>query len=197
MLQGTRGDQEKHFTAFDIGTGTGVIAALLARGGVGNIIATDTDPRAIRCARANIKRLEVMEQVHIQSTDMFPEGLASLIVCNPPWLPARANAPLERAIYDEGNIMLLAFLNGLAAHLEPGGQGWLVMSDLAERLGLRAADFLRDAISKAGLVVLGQTHARPTHRKAQDANDPLFAARSKERTTLWRLGVAPVATTLH
>jgi methylase of polypeptide subunit release factors len=179
-------------TAFDVGTGTGVVAALLARGGIDSIVATDTDPRAIRCARANIKRLAVMEQVQIQTTDMFPEGLASLIVCNPPWLPARANAPIERAIYDEGSVMLLAYLNGLAAHLEPGGEGWLVMSDLAELLGLRTAAFLRQAIADAGLVVLGHTHARPLHRKAQDPNDALFAARSKERTTLWRLGVAPL-----
>lgn len=179
------------YTAFDIGTGTGVIAALLARRGVAHIVATDTDPRAIRCARANIKRLGVMEQVHILATDMFPEGLASLIVCNPPWLPARASAPIERAVYDEGSAMLLAFLNGLAAHLEPAGEGWLVMSDLAEHLGLRSADFLSDAIAKAGLVVLGMTEARPQHRKAQDASDPLHGARSQERTRLWRLGAAP------
>ena len=178
-------------TAFDIGTGTGVIAALLARRGVAHIVATDTDPRAIRCARANIKRLDVMGQVQIQVTDMFPEGLASLIVCNPPWLPARASAPIERAVYDEGSVMLLAYLNGLAAHLAPGGEGWLVMSDLAEHLGLRSGDFLSEAIASAGLVVLGVTEARPQHRKAQDATDPLYKARSQERTRLWRLGVAP------
>jgi hypothetical protein len=35
-------------------------------------------------------------------------------------------------VYDEGSRMLLGFLNGLAAHLAPGGEGWLILSDLAE-----------------------------------------------------------------
>lgn len=33
--------------------------------------------------------------------------------------------------------MLRGFLDGLTAHLAPGGEGWLVLSDLAERLELR------------------------------------------------------------
>ena len=37
--------------AFDIGTGTGVLAAVLARRGGKRVIATDTDPRALACAR--------------------------------------------------------------------------------------------------------------------------------------------------
>ena len=40
--------------AFDIGTGTGVLAAVLARRGLARVIATDQDPRALACARANI-----------------------------------------------------------------------------------------------------------------------------------------------
>ena len=44
-------------TAFDIGTGSGVIAAILAKRGIPDIIATDTNPKAIACATANLKRL--------------------------------------------------------------------------------------------------------------------------------------------
>ena len=36
--------------AFDIGTGTGVLAAVLARRGAARIVATDQDPRALACA---------------------------------------------------------------------------------------------------------------------------------------------------
>jgi hypothetical protein len=43
--------------AFDIGTGTGVVAAILARRGVQHVVATDVDARAIACARENIHRL--------------------------------------------------------------------------------------------------------------------------------------------
>ena len=48
--------------AFDIGTGTGVLAAVLARRGIKRVIATDQDPRALACARENIDRLGLAKQ---------------------------------------------------------------------------------------------------------------------------------------
>ena len=84
--------------------------------------------------------------------------------------------------------MLRGWLAGLADHLAPGGEGWLILSDLAEHLGLRTRAELLAAIDSAGLQVLGRIDTRPTHRKAADASDPLHAARSREVTSLWRLG---------
>ena len=173
--------------AFDIGTGTGVIAALLARRGVRRIIATDQDPRALACARDNVARLDLHDTVEIVQADLFPPGRAPLVVCNPPWLPARPSAPLEHAIYDEDSRMLRGFLGGLAEHLAPAGEGWLVLSDLAEHLGLRPRGELAALILGAGLRVLARSDARPRHPKAADAADPLHAARAQEVTSLWRL----------
>ncbi|AKU10521.1 ribosomal protein L11 methyltransferase [Azoarcus sp. CIB] len=173
--------------AFDIGTGTGVLAALLARRGVARIVATDQDPRALACARENLARLGCAKRVEVVQTDMFPEGRAALVVCNPPWVPARPSSPVEYAVYDPDSRMLRAFLDGLAAHLLPGGEGWLILSDLAEHLGLRSRDELVAAIEAAGLQVLDRLGARPKHPKAQDADDPLHAARAAEVTSLWRL----------
>jgi SAM-dependent methyltransferase len=176
---------------FDIGTGSGVLSAVLARRGARAIVATDLDPRALACAQANLLQLGVSAQVTLLQADLFPPGRAALIVCNPPWLPARASSPIEHAVYDEGSRMLTGFLNGLGAHLEPQGEGWLILSDLAEHLGLRSRDELSTLISRAGLRVLGRLDARPHHGKASDASDPLHAARAAEVTSLWRLGVAP------
>jgi predicted O-methyltransferase YrrM len=176
--------------AFDIGTGTGVIAALLARRGVQEVVATDLDPRAIACATENVARLGFAKQVRVVAADMFPEGRAALVACNPPWVPTPANAAIERAVYDPDSAMLRAFLDGLAAHLAPGGEGWLVMSDLAEHLGLRTRDQMLAWIAAAGLRVVARHDTRPTHPKAGDPSDPLFAARSREVTSLWRLGAA-------
>lgn len=173
--------------AFDIGTGTGVLAAVLARRGVQRIVATDHDPRALACARENLHRLDLDGRVDVVQADLFPDGRAPLIVCNPPWVPARANAPIEHAVYDPDSRMLRGFLAGLAAHLEPGGEGWLVMSDLAEHLGLRTRDALPAAIEAAGLKVVARTDVKPTHPKASDPDDPLHAARRAEVTSLWRL----------
>jgi SAM-dependent methyltransferase len=175
--------------AFDIGTGTGVLSAVLVRRGVGHVVATDQDPRALMCATENLQQLGVAERVEVQNANLFPVGQAALIVCNPPWLPARAGSPIEHAVYDEGSGMLLGFLNGLAAHLAPGGEGWLILSDLAEHLGLRSRDMLLKAIADAGLQVVGRIDTKPVHSKAQDLTDALHAARSREVTSLWRLGV--------
>jgi methylase of polypeptide subunit release factors len=176
-----------HALAFDVGTGTGVLAAVLARRGVARVIATEQDPRALACARENIERLGFAGRVEIVDADLFPEGRAPLVVCNPPWVPARPSSPIEHAVYDLDSRMLRAFLEGLSAHLEPGGEGWLVLSDLAEHLGLRSREELLAAIDKAGLTVLDRSDVRPTHPKSSDSTDPLHAARAAEVTSLWRL----------
>jgi methylase of polypeptide subunit release factors len=176
--------------AFDIGTGTGVLAAVLARRGLKDIVATDNAPRALACARENIERLGLGTRIKLVEADLFPPGKASLIVCNPPWLPAQPSSPLEHAIYDPDSQMLRGFLAGLAEHLNEGGEGWLILSDLAEHLGLRPREALMGWIADAGLSVLGKLDIAPRHPKAQDASDPLHQARAKELTSLWRLGVA-------
>ncbi|WP_449373291.1 methyltransferase [Arthrobacter psychrolactophilus] len=175
--------------AFDIGTGTGVLAAILAQRGVKHIIATDSEPRAIACAQENLKNLGLADSVEAMQTNMFPEGRASLVVCNPPWLPGTANTLLDHAVYDPKSRMLKAFLTGLKDHLEPGGEGWLIISDLAEHLGLRSRDELLTWIENAGLAVLDKLDTPARHPRSMDGNDPFFDARSKEVTSLWQLGL--------
>ncbi|MBL8353046.1 MAG: class I SAM-dependent methyltransferase [Burkholderiaceae bacterium] len=175
--------------AFDIGTGTGVLAALLARRGL-RVTATDLSPTALACAADNLQRLGLAGSVTLQAADLFPAGRAALVVCNPPWLPAAPSSGLEAAVYDTDSRMLRGFLQGLAAHLSPGGEGWLIVSDLAEHLGLRSRAELLGWIAAAGLRVLGRIDTRPMHRRASDATDPLHAARAAELTSLWRLGAA-------
>ncbi|MEE4421873.1 class I SAM-dependent methyltransferase [Streptomyces bugieae] len=174
--------------AFDIGTGTGVLASVLARRGVRRIVATDQDPRALACARENTERLGVADRVEVTEADLFPSGRAPLIVCNPPWVPAKPTSPVEHAVYDPGNRMLHGFLNGLADHLTEAGEGWLILSDLAEHLGLRPRTELLDTIAQAGLTVLGRLDIAPRHPRARDTSDPLHVARMAEVTSLWRLG---------
>ncbi|WP_409266577.1 methyltransferase [Massilia sp. BHUDP2] len=173
--------------AFDIGAGTGVLSAVLARRGIERVLATDMDARALGCARENIARLGLAAQVEVIQADLFPEGRAPLVVCNPPWLPGKPSSAIEYAIYDPDSRMLKGFLGGLAQHLEPGGEGWLILSDLAEHLALRTREQLLGWIRDAGLDVVARHDVRPTHGKATDPDDPLHAARSREVTSLWRL----------
>jgi methylase of polypeptide subunit release factors len=173
--------------AFDIGTGTGVLAAVLAGRGIKRIIATDRDLRALDCARENLTQLGFIEQVDLVQTDLFPKEQAALIVCNPPWIPARPSSPLEHAIFDPESRMLKGFLNGLAAHLAPGGEGWLILSDLAEHLELRTRAELLAAIDAAGLKVLSKADIKPYHPRVSDTSDSLHTARAAELTSLWQL----------
>lgn len=173
--------------AFDIGTGTGVLAAVLAKRGIARVVATDLDQRALVCAKENLRRLGLERRVELHQTDLFPDGLADIIVCNPPWLPGRPSSPIEAAIYDPDSRMLRGYLDNLAAHLNVHGEGWLILSDFAEHLGLRTREDLVSWIEAAGLRVVGRVDTRPKHGKAMDSSDPLHTARSAEVTSLWRL----------
>jgi methylase of polypeptide subunit release factors len=178
---------KQNSVAFDVGTGTGVLAVVLALRDIQKIIATDLSDRSIACAQDNIDRLMLNSQIEISKTNLFPEGKAALIVCNPPWLPARPSSSLEHAVYDPESQMLKGFLSGLKDHLLPNGEGWLILSDLAEHLGLRARQELLLRIEQAGLRVIARLDTKPTHQKVFDKADALHAARSKEVTSLWRL----------
>ncbi|MFD3522813.1 methyltransferase [Streptomyces sp. NPDC058653] len=174
-------------TAFDLGTGTGVLAAVLAGRGAGRVVATDIGPRALVCADENVRALGFADTIEVVGPCLYPRGRADLIVCNPPWIPARPNSAIEQAVYDPGGGMLHGFLDGLVEHLEPGGEGWLVLSDLAEHLGLRTRDELLSRIAAAGLRVVDRADTRPRHPRAADTTDPLHTARAAEVTSLWRL----------
>ncbi|MEV0295969.1 class I SAM-dependent methyltransferase [Nocardia sp. NPDC050710] len=178
-------------TAFDLGTGTGVLAAVLAKRGFAHIVATDNSPRALACARDNVDRLNLAEQIDIVGPALFPAGRADLVVCNPPWIPAIPTSAVENGVYDRDSRMLREFLTGLPASLEPGGEGWLILSDLAEHLGLRSRAELLDLIDAAGLHVLDKIDTTPRHPKAVAGTDILHAARAREVTSLWRLRPSP------
>ncbi len=176
--------------AMDIGTGTGVLAAVLAYRGVARIIASENDPRALLCAQENLARLGYENQATVVRADLYPEGRAGLVVCNPPWLPGKPGSAMDHAIYDPGSRMLRGFLAGLSTHLAPQGEGWLILSDLAEHLGLRPRAELLAMIETAGLRVLGRRDIKPRHPRAADSGDSLHVARAAELTSLWRLAAA-------
>ncbi|MEO8019213.1 MAG: methyltransferase, partial [Pseudomonadota bacterium] len=151
------------------------------------VVATDLDSRAMLCARENVRQLGLSERIDVVQADLFPEGRAALVICNPPWIPARPSSPMENGIYDSESRMLRGFLAKLPGHLAPGGEGWLILSDLAEHLGLRTRAQLLGEFAAAGLHVVGRNDVPPRHPRATDKTDPLHGARAAEITSLWRL----------
>lgn len=182
-------------SVLELGTGTGVLAAVLVKRGAGQVTATDVNPRAVACARANLDRLGVGDRCEVVEADLWPvspdqAGTADIVVFNPPWLPGTPTSELELGIYDASSDALRRFLAELAHHLTDGGEGWLVLSDLAEHLGLRSREQLKTWIAEGGLQVLGRSETTPRHPKVLREDDPLHVARSREVTSLWRLGRA-------
>jgi methylase of polypeptide subunit release factors len=186
--------------AFDIGTGTGILSMVLVWRGIEKVIATDQSPRALACAQDNINRLGLSNAITVEAADLFPnqrneqdgqqenQSKAALIVCNPPWLPGKVHSSLDAAIYDPDSQMLKGFLNGVKAHLMDTGEAWLILSDIAEHLGLRSRAELLGLIENAGLCVLDKVDTKAQHPRASDTSDPLHLARAAEVTSLWRLG---------
>jgi SAM-dependent methyltransferase len=173
---------------FDVGTGTGVLSFLLLQRGAASVVATDCDSRAVACARENAERLGLSQRFEVMEGDLFPPGKADLVVSNPPWIPEPPKNRVDRAVFDEDNRFLQGFLEGLAGHLHPGGEGLLLLSDLAVLLGLRPAGWLDEQLARNGLVVKWKRSTPARHSKAKDRSDPLHAARSREVTTLYGLG---------
>lgn len=176
--------------ALDVGCGTGVIAAILVKRGLKQVVATDSETSALACSQDNVNALGLSQLIQVQKADVFVPGQFDLVVCNPPWLPGAAKNSLDAAIYDPDSRLLIRFLSGVSQHLTPGGQAWLILSDLAEHLQLRDRQTLLTLIESGGLKVLARHDIKPGHIKLKKSDDPLADARRREITSLWQLTLA-------
>jgi release factor glutamine methyltransferase len=124
---------------YDIGTGSGVLAVVLAREFPhARVIATDISSRALSVAKRNAARHGVAERITFVETS-FLDGLderADLIVSNPPYVPALSKPALTPEVRDyepgvavfggdDGMEGLRRVLDDAVARLVPGG--WLIM----------------------------------------------------------------------
>lgn len=139
----------------EIGTGTGIIAIIAARG-ARNVVATDINPNAIECTTKNLITNRVFN-VELREGDLFDpvEGEKfNLIIFNTPYLPTEeddAAADELNVAWDggsDGRKVIDRFLDGLSEHLEQNGRVMLVQSSLSnvektltrlEELGLQAS----------------------------------------------------------
>ena len=98
-------DREESFSILDVGTGSGcIVISLLHELPNADGTATDISPAALGVARRNAQRHEVSDRVTLVQTDsLSPLGQSaafSLIVSNPPYVPARDIETLQREVRD-------------------------------------------------------------------------------------------------
>lgn len=132
-------DLQRRDTVLEIGTGTGLIAIYAAKN-TSNVIATDINKNAIKCALKNtitnhtynveLREGKLFEPVEGQKFD--------LILFNTPYLPTEEEEKLEEninAAFDgglDGRATIDTFIDGVKNYLKDGGRVQMVQSSLAD-----------------------------------------------------------------
>jgi release factor glutamine methyltransferase len=143
----------------DLGTGTGVLALAVARSRPdARVVAVDASPRALACARWNVRAHALGGQVELRRSDWLarvPERF-HLIVTNPPYV-ARPLAALDPEVRryeprraldggEDGLVAIREILSQALDHLFPGGR---ILIEIGDGQGEAVLRFAREA---AGLV---------------------------------------------
>jgi len=131
----------------DLGTGTGVLA-IAAASTAARVVAVDSNPTAVECARINAETNSVDHRVEVRLGDLFApvvDDRFDLVLCNPPYFSGLPSTPLESAF--RAGDFARRFAQGLGGHLTDDGRALVILSSIGDEEGFLAA------FAEAGLVV--------------------------------------------
>lgn len=123
----------------DVGTGCGILAILSAFK-ASWVLATDINPLAVRCARANAKKNGVLGKIDFLCGDLFGplnrKPMFDLVLFNAPYLPVDEE-PKELIDYAwhggrSGRETINRFLSEVFDYLKHGGRILMVQSSLSD-----------------------------------------------------------------
>lgn len=137
--------------SLDLCTGSGV-QALLASGHSRRVVATDLNPRAVRCARFNAAAAGVTN-LDVLIGDLYAPVRGQrfdLITANPPFVPSPVDSLAFRDGGPSGEDVVKRVVAGVPEHLAPGGVAQVV-TELGERDGEPLVDRLRAWVGGAPL----------------------------------------------
>lgn len=151
VLLGCFCDTSHAETIFDIGTGTGLLALMLAQKSDALIDAVEIDPVAIEEAKGNFERSKWKERLQIHSGDVkaFKSPVTyDLIITNPPYYTKGKNVPIadeqrSKARHDS-DLSFEELCSVVMERLSDHGMFWLILpfeeskewKQVAERGGL-------------------------------------------------------------
>ena len=106
-------DRERSLSILDVGTGSGcIVISLLHELKNARATATDISPNALEVARRNAQRHNVSDRVTFTQADslapLTQSAAFSLIVSNPPYIPAGEIATLQREVREHEPLAALA-----------------------------------------------------------------------------------------
>ena len=132
--------------------GTGVAALRAARRGAAEAWATDIAPRCVDFARFNARLNDLDDRVHVVESDAWAALGAEtfdLVVAHPPYVPALSHRFDFRDAGADGEQVARRIVEGLAAHLRPGGR-FVMRAALSDRRGAPIATRVREWLGAAG-----------------------------------------------
>lgn len=119
-------------TALDLGTGSGVQAIFAATRGF-TVTATDINPHAVRCARANVLLNRMEDKVTVLEGDLFAPARGEtfdLVIFNPPFFAGTPKNAFDLAWRSVAGIE--RFAAGLPAALRADGRALIIWSSHAD-----------------------------------------------------------------
>ena len=131
----------------ELGTGTGVNAIAAAKLGC-DVVATDINPAAVRCARMNVTMHALEGRIDVRHGDLFAPVQGEnfdLVLFNPPFFDGSPASERDRAW--RSTDVLERFGAGLGDALAPGGRALVVVSSHGGQ------QRTLDALERGGLVV--------------------------------------------
>lgn len=145
QLLGKQMKRMKGQTVLDVGTGSGGLAIVAAKGGAQAVVATDVSEQAVNCASRNAERMGVGTIVDLRRGSMFdaiePDERFDAIVFNIPFMDGRPASELEASMFDENHSLLRRFLADAPQYLSSEGRMYLAFSSMGD---LKLLDQLLD-----------------------------------------------------
>jgi len=132
--------------------GTGVAALRAVRRGAAEAWATDIAPRCVDFARFNVRLNDLADRVRVVESDAWSAlggETFDLVVAHPPYVPALAHRYDFRDGGADGEQVARRILEGVAAHVRPGGR-YVMVAALSDRRGAAIATRVREWLGTDG-----------------------------------------------